>query len=381
MVQTITPVVHGGRRGRWIGSVAAYTVGATLSAAAFGAFLGGVGRVLGAPWGSAGLWALAGVAALYATRELFGVQIPLPNLHRQVPDWWRTFFSPPVASVLYGLGLGVGFLTYITFGTLVAVAAAAVVSGSVLAGAGIVGAFGLARGLSVLVSWPGTTEQRLARALDRLDALGASRAPAFGNGMLLAGIMVASGAAAVGTASPSGSGIAAVVLAAVFTWAALSKILRSSAWWASLEQYALGWMRRPIAVAVPVAELAVPALVAAGLPVEASGLAIVLLVAFSLALLRARRLHGNRVACGCFGRTRARDYRLLLARNAAIALVAAASLAAPASPWGAGPLRAPHGPELLPTILALAGLVLLVAIARAALRVLQAGRRGTSAAG
>jgi methylamine utilization protein MauE len=381
MVQTITPVVHGGRRGRWIGSVAAYTLGATLSAAAFGAFLSAAGRLLGAPWGSAGLWALAAVAALYATRELFSVQIPLPNLHRQVPDWWRTFFSPPVASVLYGLGLGVGFLTYITFGTLVAVAAAAVVSGSALAGAVIVGAFGLARGLSVLVAWPGTTEEQLAHALDRLDAFGASRAPALVNGLLLAGITVASGAAAVGAASTSGSGIAAVALAAVFTWAALSKILRPAAWWASLEQFALGWMRRPIAVAVPVAELAVPVLVAAGLPVEASVLAIVMLVTFSLSLLRARRLHGNRVACGCFGRTRARDYRLLLARNAAIALVAAASLAAPATPWGSGSLRAPHGLELLPTILALAGLVLVVAIARAVLRVLQAGRRDTSAAG
>src|SRR2546429_1241859 len=141
MVQTIPPVVHGGRRGRWLGSVAAYTFGATVSAAAVCAVFGGVGRLLDAPWGSAGLWAVAAVAALFAVRELFHVPIPLPNLHRQVPEWWRTFFSPPVSSLLYGLGLGVGFLTYISFGTPVAVAAAPAVSRSPLTRRGLVGPF------------------------------------------------------------------------------------------------------------------------------------------------------------------------------------------------------------------------------------------------
>jgi len=381
MVQTITPVVHGGRRGRWIGSVAAYTVGALVSAAALGAVLAVLGRALGAPWGSAGLWAVAAVAALFAVRELFGVPIPLPNLHRQVPDWWRTFFSPPVAALLYGLGLGIGFLTYISFGTLVAVAAAAAVSGSALTGALLVGAFGLARGLSVLVAWPGTTEPRLARVVDRIDVLGASRVPALTNGLLLAGVMVAATVAAVDADGASGSGVASIALAAMFAFAALMKILRPAAWRTSLEQYSLGSMRRPVAVAVPVAELAVAVLVAVGLPVEASILALVLLAGFSFALLRARRLHGNTVACGCFGRTRARDYRLLLARNAAIAFVATASLAAPGGLWRGGSLHAPHGVELLPALLSLGGVILVAALGREVLRILRAGRRGTPAAG
>src|SRR5947208_895396 len=139
MAQTITPVVHGGRRGRWLGSVILHTAGTTASAAVFGAALGGIGRVLGAPWGAAGLAAVAAVAAAYAARELLRIPIPLPNLRRQVPDWWRTFFSPPAAAALYGLGLGVGFFTYLTFGTLVAVAAAAIASGRIAAGALVVG--------------------------------------------------------------------------------------------------------------------------------------------------------------------------------------------------------------------------------------------------
>jgi Methylamine utilisation protein MauE len=380
MVQTITPVVHGGRRGRWLGSVVGYTLGATVSAAALGALLGLAGRALGAPWGSAGLWAVAAVAAPFAVRELFGVPIPLPNLHRQVPDWWRTFFSPSVAALFYGLGLGIGFLTYISFGTLVAVAAAAAVSGSALTGAVLVGAFGLARGLSVLLAWSGTTEERLARVVDRIDVLGASRMPAMVNGILLAGVLVAATVAAVDAGGASGSGIASIALATLFAWTAVTKMLRPGAWRASLEQYALGRFRRPIAVTIPIAELAVPVLVAVGLPIAASTLALVLLAGFSLGLLRARRLHGNRVACGCFGRTRARDYRLLLARNAAIALVATVSLVAPATSWGPGSIHAPHGIEFLPTLLSLSGVILVAVLGREALRILRGGRRGTPTA-
>jgi len=47
MVETITPVVHGGRAGRWAGSVALHVTGAVASAAAFGAILGAAGSLLG----------------------------------------------------------------------------------------------------------------------------------------------------------------------------------------------------------------------------------------------------------------------------------------------------------------------------------------------
>src|SRR5256885_2862837 len=129
MAQTITPVVHGGRAG-WTRSVAAHTLGAVLSAAALGAVLGGAGMALGAPWGRVGFAVVAAVAVVYAARELLGAPVPLPNLHRQVPEWWRAFFSPPVSSFLYGLGLGGGVVTYPSFGTLVAGSARAVGSGS-----------------------------------------------------------------------------------------------------------------------------------------------------------------------------------------------------------------------------------------------------------
>ncbi|MFN2390027.1 MAG: hypothetical protein ABR575_10545 [Actinomycetota bacterium] len=158
MVETITPAVHGGRRGFFWRDVALHTLGATLSAALFGAALGGLGALLGAPWGDAGLVVLAAVAALYFLREAFGAPIPLFDRKRQVPDWWRTFYSPPVAALLYGLGLGVGFFTFLRFGTYVGVVAATIVSGSWLAGAAMCASFGFSRAVAVGVVGRGREE-------------------------------------------------------------------------------------------------------------------------------------------------------------------------------------------------------------------------------
>jgi hypothetical protein len=182
MVETITPVVHEGRRGRYFLSVLLHTIGATVAAALFGALLGLVGAVVDAPWGAAGTIAVLVVAALYFLREALGAPIPIPDRHRQVPAWWRNYFSPPVASLLYGLGLGIGFLTFLTFGTFVAVTIGAVASGDPLTGALLCAPFGLARGLSVLVGFrsePGP-----------LDDLAATHWPRGLNAVALAAIVL-----------------------------------------------------------------------------------------------------------------------------------------------------------------------------------------------
>src|SRR5918996_92408 len=110
MVETITPVVHGGRTRRWALALALHVVGAGIAAAAFGAVLGAAGMALGAPWGAAGFVAIGALGVLYLTREAFGVRVPVPQLRRQVPDWWRTFFGFETAALLYGMGLGIGFV-------------------------------------------------------------------------------------------------------------------------------------------------------------------------------------------------------------------------------------------------------------------------------
>src|SRR5262245_38291578 len=168
MAETITPVVHGGSRRAWAGSLLAHAIGAVIAAAALGALLGGLGLLLGAPWGRTGAIAVAVAAALYVPAE-FGIGVPVPQLRRQVPDWWRTFFPPRVAAFLYGIGLGPGFLTYLTHGTLVVVAFAAGATGSAMLGALLVAPFGLARGLSVVVSFRVRTPDEGADLVERLS--------------------------------------------------------------------------------------------------------------------------------------------------------------------------------------------------------------------
>ena len=151
MVETITPVVHGGRGRRWVALLALHAAGATAAAAAFGAVLAALGVLLDTPW-DAGMAVVAALAAVYLA-EAIGARIPVPQLRRQVPNWWRSFFPFGVASFLYGVGLGAGFFTYLTRGTLVVVSAVAFVSGDPLVGALALAPFGLARGLSAGVAF------------------------------------------------------------------------------------------------------------------------------------------------------------------------------------------------------------------------------------
>jgi len=188
MVETIAPVVYG-RRSNYLISISLHVVTATATAALTGAVLGLIGTVLGAPWGTVGLVGVVSVATLYLVREAFRVPIPLPQARRQVPEWWRTFFPPPVAASLYGAGLGVAFVTFLSYGTFAAVATGALVSGDPVTGALLCAPFGLARALAVAaVGWrsldPGATVGAVAAA-------GATAAPRLINAFSLAVVAAA----------------------------------------------------------------------------------------------------------------------------------------------------------------------------------------------
>ena len=366
MVETIAPVVHGERRSRWWAAVGLHALGATVAAAAFGAVLGAFGAVLGAPWGAAGLTAVIAVAALYAARELFGVPVPLPDRRRQVPEWWRTFFPASISSFLYGLGLGIGFLTYLRHGTLVAVTATALAGGEPLAGAVLVAPFGLARGLSVSVGRSGTSGTAIAGVVDRLERLAQTRVPAVVNGLALVALGAAVAISVIVTEPAGvGSGFAAWILAGVFGWAAVAKAIRREAWLDSLSAYGLGRLERPAAIAVPLAEIAVVVLVVTGGSRAAGILGLVLVAVFSAAVLRAQARVGSRLPCGCFGRSARREVRLILFRNAGLAALAALVAMAPGETPG---LRWPGPSEALPAILVTAALALGAAMLREIVR-------------
>src|SRR5215211_2537396 len=190
MVETITPVVHGGSRSRWAVSLAVHVMGATAAAAVFGSLLAGAGGLLGAPWGVAGVVLVAVVAAAYVAREL-GAPVPVPQLRRQVPDWWRTFFPPHLAAFLYGIGLGPGVLTYLGHGTMVAVSVAAVASGRPLVGAAVLAPFGLARGLGPVLAFDVRSPSDGATLVERLDRSASRARWRVANGVALSAVLVA----------------------------------------------------------------------------------------------------------------------------------------------------------------------------------------------
>jgi hypothetical protein len=196
MVETIAPVVHGRSRGRYWLSVFTHALGAAAAAAIVGAALGGIGYVLRAPWGPAGAVFVGAVALAYAGREAAGLPVPLIDRRRQVPEWWRTFFSPPVAAFLYGVGLGSGFGTFLTFGTFIAVAGAALATGSPVLGALLCAPFGLARALALTAAHAGAGDADPGEIVDRLEALAATPVPRTVNAAVL-GVLGAAALASV----------------------------------------------------------------------------------------------------------------------------------------------------------------------------------------
>jgi hypothetical protein len=119
----------------------------------------------------------------------------VPERRAQVPDWWRTFYSPPTSAFLYGLGLGPGFLTHMGHGTFAAVAAVALASGDALLGAAVCGPFGLVRGLSVVVGRLGGADTEGADELAALERLAGGPGARVANGLALSGLALASAAA------------------------------------------------------------------------------------------------------------------------------------------------------------------------------------------
>jgi hypothetical protein len=371
MAETITPVVHGGSRSAWGVSLAAHVLGAAIAAAALGALLGAFGALLGAPWGTAGTLAVAAAAAVYLAAEL-GARVPMPQLRRQVPDWWRTFFPRWAAAFLYGIGLGPGFLTYLTHGTLVAVAVAAAATGSPLLAAGIVMPFGVARGLTVVVAYDVRTPADGASLVERLSRSSSLIGWRLANAIALGAVTVLALVRSSAIDEPWQAGaLAAAVLTVTFGGAAVTKLAGWTSWRRALRSYGLpDRFEGAAAFAAPSAETLVALLPLMGLGSSAGLLAIVLLSAFSIAIVAARARGERRIDCGCFGAARRRDYRVLLLRNGALALVAAVAWRAGKDAWALRSLGVPRGSELLPAAITLVGLVLAAWVAAQTIRAL-----------
>lgn len=169
--------------------------------------------------------------------------------------------------------------------------------------------------------------------------------------------------------------VLALSLAGLFVWSAAAKVLRWDTWRTLLGRFGLprAW-GRPAAVLVPLCEVMVAAALLMGAVRLGAAASLALLAAFSLAILGARsRGEGDKLPCGCFGKTTTRDYRISLARNALLALMASALLVRGEDVSPLGGFGAPSGSEVVPLLLILLGGVVIGWMVRSVVRVSRNG--------
>ena len=192
MVETIGPGGHDGGRGATLAACTTFAAGALAAgAAAFGA-LAAAGHAAGTPV----MTIAVVVAALGAAADAAAVPVR-PQIRRQVPEPWRRTLPLPLASLLYGALLGLGFTTFVLcFGTW-AVAAIVFAVGDQHLGLVAGCAFGAGRALPIVLLAP-LARGRLGSAL--LETM-AGRPVALRLTRLLVAGSLAVVAAAAGTAS------------------------------------------------------------------------------------------------------------------------------------------------------------------------------------
>jgi hypothetical protein len=152
--------------------------------------------------------------------------------------------------------------------------------------------------------------------------------------------------------------LASVLLAATFGWSGSMKVLRAERWRLDLVSYRLNRPLRAVGfLLLPWVEVGIAGALVAGAARTGAVLAIVLLGIFCVAIVRARLLLGtDKLGCGCFGGSRIRDYRLLLARNVALAALAAVVVSSGGDPSAARGLDL-GGPSALFWLMSAVGLI------------------------
>jgi hypothetical protein len=191
VLASITPL---GQRGRYS------SYGEIVVALICGAALGGI--VVGAAWGALGAALIGGlgttaravllgfglVVAGAVDLRLFGTRVP--SGHRQVNENWLGAYRGWVTGLGFGVQLGVGSATVVSTAGVYAVYLAAFLTGSVLSGAAVGFAFGVARGLISLMSSRVQTSADLARLTMWIERYRLPVAKAVGSGMLVCGVLL-----------------------------------------------------------------------------------------------------------------------------------------------------------------------------------------------
>jgi sulfite exporter TauE/SafE len=152
MLASITPLGERGRGSKWGLTLIAFTVGATISAVAEGAVLGGLGGlVLPAGVGPrTRLVVLASALLVALALDLRPAGAPGPR--RQVNERWLDEFRGWVYGLGFGAQLGAGIGTVVSSAATYAALLAALLAASPARGGLILGCFGAVRGLTLLAA-------------------------------------------------------------------------------------------------------------------------------------------------------------------------------------------------------------------------------------
>jgi len=154
MLSTITPMAERGRGHRYGATCTWFVLGATAGGVALGALtalLAAADRMVGPSAvvaGSVGL--VAALVALASDSGLAGIRLPVH--FRQVNERWLDAYRPWVYGAGFGFQIGCGLATYITTATVYLVVVLGALTGEPVVALAVGGAFGLIRGLAVLLT-------------------------------------------------------------------------------------------------------------------------------------------------------------------------------------------------------------------------------------
>ncbi len=161
----------------WLPTFAMHGLGYAAGALILGGLLGAMGGLAGfsgfaTPFGLA---VLAAIGLIYGAHQLDFMRVPYPQRRAQVPHDARQRFPKWVVGGLYGLSLGLDYLTYVQTPLLYLVTAAAILTGNLAEAIAIIALFNLGRYLPVAVNlfpvtdyaiqaWLGRNQERAAMA-------------------------------------------------------------------------------------------------------------------------------------------------------------------------------------------------------------------------
>lgn len=167
MLSSIHPLGERGKGNRFAVTAGAFLLGAALGGASTGAVVALLSIPVSAVTSTTS--ATAAVAVVAVTGAVFErTGRSLPSVPRQVDENWLNEYRGWVYGLGFGFQLGAGVLTYITTATIYVALVAAVLSGHPLAALGIMTAFGITRGLTLLPARTIGSPQRLVEFHQRL---------------------------------------------------------------------------------------------------------------------------------------------------------------------------------------------------------------------